>query len=210
MVFVKVCGLTNYEDASASLDAGADALGFVFYAQSPRALSVDSAAGWMKKLTGGALKVGVFVNARIEEIASIVEKCGLDAVQLHGDESQHFVSGLKKLIQVRIIRAIRPAAGETVALSVASGVNYLLLDRHKAGAYGGTGETADWELARELVSYPVPLILSGGLSPENVAEACDRVKPFGVDASSLLEASPGIKDHAKVRKFVANAKSKNS
>ena len=210
MVFVKVCGLTNYEDAKAASEAGADALGFVFYSASPRALSPSSAAEWIKRLTSEALKVGVFVNSKLEEIAGIVERCGLDVVQLHGDETPHFVSGLKKLIHVRIIRAVRPAPGETVPLSAASGVNYLLLDRFKAEAYGGTGETADWGLARALAAYPVPLILSGGLSPENVREACRQVTPFGVDASSLLEARPGFKDHARVREFVANAKAENN
>jgi len=208
MVFVKVCGLTNYEDAEAALEAGADGLGFVFYPASPRAVRSEAAAGWIKKMSGPAVKVGVFVNAKLEEIARTVEMCGLDAVQLHGDETPHFISGLKKMIHVRIIRAVRPAPGESVPLSAVSGVNYLLLDRSKPGAYGGTGELADWELARGLTSYPVPLILSGGLSPENVREACEQVKPFGVDASSSLEVRPGFKDHAKIREFVAHAKSK--
>jgi phosphoribosylanthranilate isomerase len=209
MAFVKVCGLTSYDDAKVAAQAGADALGFVFYDPSPRAVKVE-AGEWIRKLTGSVMKVGVFVNAKIEEIANVVARCDLDAVQLHGDETQHFVSGLKKSIHVKIIRAVRPAPGETVPLSAASGVNYLLLDRHSPGQYGGTGETSDWALARVLTSYPVPLILSGGLSPENVREACLQVKPFGVDASSSLESSPGSKDHDKVRRFVANAKTENT
>ncbi len=208
MVFVKVCGLTNYEDAKAAVEAGADALGFVFYPASARAIQSKAAAGWLKKLTSSAMKVGVFVNAKLEDIVRTVKECGLEAVQLHGDETPHFISGLKKMIHVRIIRAVRPAPGESVPLSATSGANYLLLDRFKPGVYGGTGENADWDLARELAAYPVPLILSGGLSPENVREACDQVKPFGVDASSSLEVRPGFKDHAKIREFVANAKSK--
>lgn len=209
MVFVKVCGLTSYEDAKVASESGADALGFVFYDRSPRAVRVE-AAEWIKNLTGPAMKVGVFVNAKTEDIARAVERCGLDAVQLHGDETQHFVSGLKKTVHVKIIRAVRPAPGQTVPLSAASGANYLLLDRHSPGQYGGTGEKADWEVARLLASYPVPLILSGGLSPENVREACLRVKPFGVDASSSLEIRPGAKDPEKVRKFVAHAKAENN
>jgi phosphoribosylanthranilate isomerase len=207
MVFVKVCGLTNYEDALVASEAGADALGFVFYQASRRAVSAD--ADWIRNLTGSAMKVGVFVNAKLEEITQTVEKCGLDAVQLHGDETPHFISGLKKKVHVKIIRAVRPAQGERVPLSAASGVNYLLLDRFKPGAFGGTGEKADWDLAVELATYPVPLILSGGLSPENVREACHKVKPFGVDASSLLENRPGLKDHAKVREFISHAKAEN-
>lgn len=206
MVFVKVCGLTNYEDAEVALKAGADALGFVFYNESPRAVSAEIAGDWIRKLPGPALKVGVFVNAKVEDIARAVERCALDVVQLHGDETPHFVSGLKKTIHVRIIRAVRPTPGQSVPLSAASGVNYLLLDGYKSGTYGGTGVRADWALAREMAAFPVPIILSGGLSPENVREACDQAKPFGVDASSSLETKPGFKDHAKVREFVANAK----
>jgi len=206
MVFVKVCGLTNYEDAEVALKVGADALGFVFYSESPRAVRAEDVGDWIKKLAGPALKVGVFVNTKVEEIERAVERCALDVVQLHGDETPHFVSGLKKTVHVRIIRAVRPTLGQSVPLSVASGANYLLLDGYKAGSYGGTGVRADWLLAREMASFPVPIILSGGLSPENVREACHQAKPFGVDASSSLETKPGFKDHAKVREFVANAK----
>src|SRR5204863_9486514 len=117
--------------AEAASKAGADALGFVFYEQSPRAVTVDATADWIKKLAGAALRVGVFVNAKIEEIARAVEKCSLDVVQLHGDESPHFISGLKKMIHVRIIRAVRPQPGEIVPMSAATGANYLLLDAYK-------------------------------------------------------------------------------
>ena len=206
MVFVKVCGLTNYDDAEAALQAGADALGFIFFQGSPRAIRADSANVWIRKLSDPAMKVGVFVNAKIEEIVRTVELCGLGAIQLHGDETPHFVSGLKKMIQVRIIRAVRLKPGESVPHSVTAGANFLLIDRYKAGTYGGTGETADWEVAKQLTLLPVPLILSGGLSPENVREACEKVRPYGVDASSSLEKAPGVKDHARVKEFIANAK----
>ncbi|MDZ4797890.1 MAG: phosphoribosylanthranilate isomerase [Bryobacteraceae bacterium] len=188
---VKICGITNREDAVAAAEAGANALGFNFYPQSPRYLpEPETAAALAEDLD--VLRVGIFVNSPPEEVADIVERAALDIVQLHGHEDPADFATL------RVWKAFRVHPGWDPEILCSSGAEAYLLD----GPAPGTGATFDWTLARNL---PQRIILAGGLSPENVGEAVKLIRPWGVDACSRLERAPGIKDHERIRQFVANA-----
>ena len=199
----KICGITRIEDALAAVEAGADAIGFVFYAKSPRAVSVQQARAIIKALPPFVTTVGLFVNASRCELGEILDAVPLDLLQFHGDEVVEDCEGWHR----PYIKALRVRAGDDIAAAVdaypsASGV---LLDTYVEGVPGGTGEAFDWSLIPQGLSKP--LILAGGLTPENVADAVARVKPYAVDVSGGVEASKGIKDHAKIRAFI-NAASK--
>lgn len=200
MTRVKICGLTRMEDALAAAGHGADALGFVF-ASSPRQAAPDVVRRIIQALPPFATTVGVFVDSDPEWIAAIREYCGLDAVQLHGRESE----SLARELGGRIIKAVKVAGGSAVDCS-AFPTATLLLDTAHPSLSGGTGRTIDWDAAREAARQR-PVILAGGLSPDNVAEAVRAVRPYAVDASSLLEMEPGKKDHDKIRRFIDQAKS---
>jgi phosphoribosylanthranilate isomerase len=203
---VKICGITNHDDALASVDAGADALGFNFFARSPRYISPAVAGEISSLLGGGVYKVGVFVNESIDTIVSIAATSGIDAVQLHGDEAPAFVDMLKLRTQCDVIKALRVSRdfeAPGVELFNSDGV---LLDGFSVNAFGGTGETFDWEIARQVGTRVERLWLAGGLTAANVAVAVRVVGPYGVDACSSLESEPGIKDSAKVREFIKEAK----
>ncbi len=201
MVKVKICGNTTLDDTMAAVEAGADAVGFVFYAKSPRAVDPKAAAAIIARLPPFVTPVGVFVNEDLSVVRRVMRECGLPLVQLHGDESPQYCAELGraalKAVRVRDRRDL-----ERLALYQVGGI---VLDAFVEGTPGGTGVTVDWTLACE-AKAPVPLILAGGLTPGNVTEAIRRVRPYGVDVSSGVEASPGKKDHAKVRAFIANAK----
>lgn len=224
MFRIKICGITNSHDAVMAAEAGADAIGLNFYEKSPRYLSVDSAREIVLNLDSRMkLRVGVFVNISPSRIQEIVTKVGLTAVQLHGDESPELVAQITRTKQPPdfcrapvIIRARRIGAGGVAEIAsdlkacFAAGVTpgAILLDAATPALYGGTGETLSW---LDLTDHnrwlgQTPLILAGGLTPENVAEAIRIVRPRGVDVASGVESSPGKKDAVKVRDFVAAAR----
>jgi phosphoribosylanthranilate isomerase len=200
-VRIKICGITNKEDALAAAHLGADALGFVF-APSPRKISAESAREIIKVLPPFVKTVGVFVDEDPERVSSVAARCGLDILQLHGSESVEYCSSFDR----RVIKAVRlQSRDELKNLSkYANVVDALLLDTYVPNKLGGTGIPFDWKLAVEAGRYG-RIILAGGLNPENVAAAISMVKPYAVDASSGLEKSPGVKDHEKMTQFMREA-----
>lgn len=196
-VRIKICGITNIDDAISSVEAGADALGFVFWEKSLRAIRVKEAGDIISKLPPFVSTVGVFVNEDPDRINSIVKDAGLSAVQLHGDETPAISTRISaKVIKVFRIRDIRDIIGMRDYR-----VSAYLLDAFRAGLQGGTGVAFDWNIAVEAKKNG-RIILSGGLNPGNVKEAVAIVNPYGVDVSSGVEAMPGKKDHNKVREFI--------
>ena len=188
-VLVKICGITCLEDALAAVDAGADALGFNFYPASPRFATIEKVARIVQKVPQDTLRVGVFVDAGVHEIARIVREAGLDLAQVHGDPSG---------LTVRFWQAL--SAGPDLKAKMSSGkAEAFLIDTPAGAQRGGTGRSFDWSLVRDL---PGKIVLAGGLGPDNVAEAIRQVRPWGVDACSRLESAPGRKDAAKVRALV--------
>lgn len=206
-LFVKICGITSVEDARLAVDAGADALGFVFWPMSPRRTDPQRAAAIARELPPFVLRVGVFVDMARDEMARIADEVGLDLLQLHGDEPPEALGGLPR----RALKAVRVGKGFTSEearryAGVASG---LLVDTRLPGETqlpGGTGIPFDWTLVRGLAEQVPFLVLAGGLGPANVAEAVRVVRPHAVDVSSGVEGLPGRKDPAKVRDFVAAAR----
>lgn len=204
MTRVKVCGITNAEDALAAVDAGADALGFIFYPKSKRFVTPEKAGEITAQLPPFVTAVGVVVNETREAIDKIVETARLDAIQIHGDETPDDCAGHA----LPVIRALRVGKGfgeADVAPFAEAGVKTFLLDTEKDGYYGGTGETFDWSAATIVKAFG-RVILSGGMTPENVRAGIEAVDPYAVDASSGVEREPGVKDHAKLKAFISNAK----
>jgi phosphoribosylanthranilate isomerase len=201
MTRVKICGITNLEDALFAAEAGADALGFVFYAKSPRCIVPDRAREIILRLPPFVAKVGVFVNEELDQVEKIMACCHLDYAQLHGDETPEQVAALAP----RAIKAVRVRSMADVERLRDYRAAAYLLDAYHPTKPGGTGETWDWELATAAKQYG-PIILAGGLTPDNVVGAIKRVHPYAVDVSSGVEAAPGIKDHQKVRRFIIAAK----
>lgn len=201
MIRVKICGMTRPEDVRAAVAAGADALGFVFFEKSPRNVTPEEAAELLREVPPFITTVGLFVNAERETIYRVMSSCPLDLVQLHGDESPEFCASLPG----RVVKALRiggPADLENLERWPVEG---LLLDAKVKGSYGGTGESFDWSLLENVKTHH-PLILAGGLNPDNVAEAVRRVKPFAVDVSSGVESEPGKKDPDKINAFIQRAR----
>ncbi len=199
-VIVKICGLTNVDDALAALDAGADCLGFVLYRGSPRGITVDVLTSIVGRLPAEVCRVGVFVNETPEWVAQVAQACQLSAVQIHGDEA---CAGFEAL-PVPVWRAIRWQNGMWSPRPQAWPAERYVLDAPAAG-YGGTGRQVDWPAAAEL-SRTHRTMLAGGLTPENVAEAIRTVRPLGVDVSSGVERAPGRKDMRKMNEFVRRAR----
>ncbi len=202
MVAIKICGLTSLEDAQVALDAGADALGFVLYPKSPRAVTRTVLARIVSELGGHAQCVGVFVNTPAGEVRQTALDCGLSAVQLHGDEcADDFLD-----MPVPVWRALRVEAdGCRPAPALWPMAVRYVADAAVAAGYGGSGIKADWERAAVLAKQ-FPMMLAGGLTPGNVAAAIAQVHPLGVDVSSGVESAPGRKSHAAVRAFIAAAR----
>jgi len=200
MVRVKVCGITNVVDALAAVEYGADALGFVF-ANGPRRITPAAARDIIDHLPPFVVKVGVFVDAPPDVVASAIETCQLDLVQLHGSETPAYCEAFAP----RVIKAFRVKDESVVELMLQFKAAAYLLDTWREASVGGTGYTFDWSIARRARSAG-PIILSGGLNADNVADAITQVKPYAVDASSGLETGPGIKDHARMRAFIRAAK----
>ena len=198
MVKVKICGITSREDALTAVDAGADALGFVFYDKSPRHISPERAAGIIACLPPFVQAVGLFVDQVADVVNSIADRCGLDIIQLHGDETPEQCRAVRR----RVIKAFRVKDVTTLDALSQYQVSGFLLDAWSPAAYGGTGKTFNWDIAAEAVRSGYHVILAGGLTPATVAGAVMQVRPYGVDVSSGVESAPGVKDATKVVQFI--------
>ena len=203
MTKIKICGITNLDDAMAAVDFGSDALGFVFFRESPRAISPQSAASIIAKLPAFTTTVGVFVDSPLDEIQKIVNETGIDVVQLHGDEPPESCR-----LHRRVIKGIRVKSLESLETleSYQDFVSAFLLDTFAPNMPGGTGQVFNWEIATEAKNFG-RIILAGGLTPENISEAIRRVNPYAVDVSSGVELAKGKKDHQKMRLFIERARS---
>ncbi|PLX98596.1 MAG: phosphoribosylanthranilate isomerase [Desulfuromonas sp.] len=202
---VKICGITSLDDALHACSCGADALGFVFYDKSPRCVTPEAARVIINALPPFVSTVGLFVNEKPQTIRAIAEQCGLDVIQLHGDEGPAACDYAPH----RTVKALRVKDAASLEGHTAYRTNALLLDAWSKKAYGGTGETFNWALAAT-VARQRPVILAGGLSPENVGAAISAVRPYAVDVSSGVESAPGVKDRQKLAAFIAAAKGRNT
>ena len=202
-VKVKICGITNVPDALAAVEAGADALGLMFYEPSPRRVNIREAAEIIRELPPFIMKVGVFVDAPEDFVLRAIDDCGLSMLQFHGNETPEYCTQFG-LMSMKAFR-IRDAASLTALQNYAT--DAWLLDAFSADKLGGTGEKFNWDLALEAKKSGRPIFLAGGLTPANVADAVQRVQPFGVDVSTGVEAGPGKKDHGKVRAFIKAVRS---
>jgi phosphoribosylanthranilate isomerase len=201
---IKICGITREEDLATAVVAGADALGFVFYAPSPRYVTPQRAAQLMSNVPAFVTRVGLFVNESAEQVGAALAQAPLDLLQFHGDEDAAFCSQFgRPWIKVARVRPGFDLLEYAAAFAGTSGVSGLLLDADVEG-YGGGGRTFDWSLIPQ--SLPLPVILSGGLNPGNVAEAIRAVRPWAVDVSSGVEAARGIKDAQKITEFIAGVR----
>ena len=217
MTWVKICGITNLEDALTAVEAGADALGFVFYDKSPRKVDVAAVREMIDELPGKVEKVGVFVDASSEHMSEIVSQTGLTAIQLYGESAWDYVRRFevdtdRGFGAAKVILAIPGNSLKADVLFPISNVSRtfaLLLDAQANGKMGGTGTTFDWASTSDMVqtvSLQIPVIVAGGLTPLNVGEAIKMFRPFGVDVSSGVEARPGKKNPDKIRAFVQAAR----
>jgi phosphoribosylanthranilate isomerase len=197
--FVKICGITRAEDAHAAVECGANALGFVFWPDSPRAVEIARAREIVASLPASVTAVGVFVNQPAEEVNSIARDVGLGAVQLHGDEGEDYVRSIERPV-IKTVPLRAAAGGGSIGFAEWLWSVRILLDVHDPAKRGGTGRTIDWTLAAQ-VAREIEIVLAGGLTPDNVSEAIARVRPYGVDVSSGVESRPGIKDHGRLKAF---------
>jgi phosphoribosylanthranilate isomerase len=202
MTNVKICGITNLEDALLSVKFGADALGFNFYEKSPRYISPEKAREIVEQLPREVLKVGVFVNESLGEICKIAETAKLDAIQLHGEETPEFAGELKAKTNLEIIKAFRVSENFKPEDVLQYEVDAVLLDAYSRHEHGGTGETFDWEIAKKVQEIFPKMYLAGGLSHENITKANYEVRPFAVDACSCLEIKKGKKDKVNLINFM--------
>jgi phosphoribosylanthranilate isomerase len=198
---IKLCGITTLDDALMAVDVGAWAVGCILWPQSPRSCEPTEAARIAASVRRRAHVCGVFVNQHLDEVTGLVDGLGLTMVQLHGDEGPAFCGEVARRTGAKVMKAAQVRTAADVRALEAFHTDFHLLDAHAPGLRGGTGETFDWELVRSRRSK-VPLVLSGGLRPDNVAEAIAATHPFAVDTASGTEASPGIKNPAKVAAFV--------
>ena len=202
---IKICGITNPEDAQAAVDAGSDALGFVFHRDSPRCVTPEVVRRIVAGLPPFVMPVGVFVNEEIKKVRDLMDGCGLALAQLHGDESPSYCEALDR----PVLKAIRLRdRGSLLAMAEYRGranIRGFVVDAFSEAAYGGTGQPADWTLAAE-VARAAQVLLAGGLTPDNVCDAIQQVRPYGVDVSSGVEVHPGKKDPRKLLAFVRAAR----
>lgn len=203
MTLIKICGITNLNDAHAAVAAGADALGFNFYKPSPRYITPENAREIINTVPDSILTVGVFVNeGSPEAVRSIANQSGVKAVQLHGDESPDYCRALDSVIKTFAV------SGDFDIKQLESyEVDAIMLDTKDNRLRGGTGRVFDWSIAQQVSQLVPKLYLAGGLSPENVSEAIGMVHPYAVDACSSLEDKPGIKNHERMRVFVSAVRS---
>lgn len=202
MVKIKICGITNLDDALMAVEAGADALGFVFVQGSSRYILPDQAADIIRRLPPFVQSVGLFVNEELVTVNAYADRCGLDLIQLHGEETPDFCAAVKR----RIIKAFRVKESSSLDHIRNYEVAGYLLDAWSPVAHGGTGTTFNWEIAARAVAGH-SIILAGGLTPENVAEAVAKVNPYAVDVSSGVESAPGKKDAGLVSRFIRATRS---
>ena len=205
MTLVKICGITNLDDALAAVASGADALGFNFYKPSPRYIAPQNARAIVDQLPDVVLTVGVFVNEELESVRSIATQAGLKALQLHGDESPEYCRQLAA--DNYVIKTFTVAGSFDPQLAKMYEVQAIMLDTRDNNLRGGTGRVFDWSVAQQLRPLLPKLYLAGGLSPENVAEAVTTVRPYAVDACSSLELKPGIKSRERVSVFIEAVRS---
>jgi phosphoribosylanthranilate isomerase len=199
IVKVKICGLTNYEDASAAIDMGADMLGFNFYPDSPRYVQPEKALEIINRLPAFMDIAGVFVNSRAEQINEVISKCQLDWVQLHGDESPEFCRSFLSL-NVKTMKALRVKDKSDIEKAESYFTDAILLDAFSPEKYGGTGMSFDWNILGHIDKR---VFLAGGINPDNAAEAVE-LGVYGIDVCSGIEAEPGRKDHNKMKKLFDN------
>ena len=202
MTKIKICGITNIDDALAATGYGADALGFIFYKKSPRYISPETAREIARKVPPFVKKVGVFVNEEIDIVNKILDEADLDMAQLSGDETHSYCRNLN----VPYIKAFRIRNEESLNEIDKFDTSYLLFDSFNEGEYGGTGETFDWSLIQNQHFKDKYVILSGGLNPDNIEDAILKIKPYAVDVASGVEKEPGKKDHNKIKSFIEAAK----
>ncbi len=202
-LWIKVCGITSEADAEAAIASGADALGFMFYAPSPRCVSRSEVRRIVAHLPPFVARVGVFVDATVAEIRRAVAECGLDTLQLHGGESPEFC---RQFAPLAVVKAFRVSGPDSLQQLAEYGNLAWLLDSHVAGSMGGTGRTFDWRLAATAVRQGGRVVLAGGLTAANVGQAITTVRPYGVDVSSGVESSPGRKDLEQLRAFMSAAR----
>lgn len=204
-MLIKICGITNEDDALAAVNAGADALGFVLWPHSKRFVTVETAARITELVPRHIQRVAVLVNPSREEVERLLAAGAFDTLQLHGEETPEFCAQWKG--RAKVWKGVRVADAASLApLAGYSVVDAVLLDSYSPTSHGGTGKTFDWSLVREAKKLGRPVILSGGLTPANVREAVATARPDGVDVSSGVELSPGRKDQERVREFIRNAK----
>ncbi len=203
-MFIKICGITKVENAIQVAELGVDAIGLNFFQKSKRFIDDKTAVEICEALPKKVLKIGLFVNSSADEINQKLEKIPLDLLQFHGNETPEFCSQWND----KVIRAISPK--EEKDLEIIKSFDFakmIIVDASVPGQYGGTGEKANWNLAvKAITNFNKPILLAGGLTPKNIAEAIKFVKPFGVDVASGIESSPGIKDFEKLQKFISNCK----
>lgn len=203
MTKVKICGITNYDDALLAVKYGVDELGFNFYDKSSRFVTTETAGKMIHDMPSRIGKVGVFVNEELDEVATIAKQCGLTAIQLHGDEDALFVEEIRSRTKLFVIKALRVGSDFDVSQASSFGSDAILLDAYSPIERGGTGDTFDWSIAKAIVDSGLPVYLAGGLSAENVTDAIKQVQPFAVDACSKLELSPGKKDAKRMKTFIS-------
>ncbi len=202
-MFVKICGITNIQDAYCCVENGADAIGLNFYPKSRRFIQFDDAAAIVKEVSPFLTTVGIMVQPTIEEVASAIEASEVDALQVYEPKFDDRDFELKKLLYY----SVRVMTPDDVAQAAKIGADLIFLDSFVDGEYGGTGQRADWlEIRKSGIDLSSRFVLSGGLKPGNVCEAIKAVAPYGVDTASGVEVSPGKKDHEKIKEFISNAK----
>lgn len=205
MTFIKICGITNLEDARAAVAAGADALGFNFYNPSPRYITPQRAREIIEELPASVLAVGVFVNEPMKSVNAIASEAGIAALQLHGDESPDYCREFAR--DRYVIKTLAVSDDVDLELINSYDVHAIMLDTRDSRLRGGTGKSFDWSVARRVNQSVAKLFLAGGLSPENIENAIETVRPYAVDACSALEDAPGRKNHERMRAFVNIARS---
>ncbi|HEY2330122.1 MAG TPA: phosphoribosylanthranilate isomerase [Verrucomicrobiae bacterium] len=200
---VKICGITSIADGLVAAEAGADMIGLMFYDGSPRHITLPQAVEISRALPPFVLRVGVFVNPEVEFVTRAIGECGLNLLQFHGDEPSEFCTQFG----VMSLKAVRVRDAESLKTLENFHADAFLLDAYSKAGLGGTGEKFNWDLAIEAQKFGKPIFLAGGLTPENVAGAVKKVRPFAVDVSSGVESAPGKKDAAKVRAFIGAVRS---
>ncbi|OGI21735.1 MAG: hypothetical protein A2287_05725 [Candidatus Melainabacteria bacterium RIFOXYA12_FULL_32_12] len=203
MVKIKICGITTLEDASLAAQLGAWAVGFIFYKKSPRYIEPDKAKLIIKELPDNIEKIGVFVDLPLDEIQDIALKTGITQIQLHGNESKDFCTEVVNKINLPVIKAIRIKDFTDLSSipEYKNIVSAILLDSYSKNLFGGTGESFNWGIAKKAKTYNMPIIIAGGINPDNVANVYTEIQPYALDISSGIEEYKGIKDHNKLKKL---------